>query len=96
MPSLSTTPNRPQAPVKSRFQIACPRISGERRVEHAFDLGLASDPLGERDTCLPVLFQAHRERAQAPLAEIKRRPDRPSDRARGSSASASARLPSYR
>src|SRR5207245_9764789 len=41
------------------------RISGERRVEHAFDLGLASDPLGERDTCLPVLFQAHAERTPA-------------------------------
>src|SRR5207245_3128486 len=46
------------------------RVSGERRVQYAFDLGLASDPLGERDTRLPVLFQAHRERAQAPLTEI--------------------------
>ena len=39
-------------------------------MEHALDLGLASDPLGERDTRFPMLFQAHRERAQAPLTEI--------------------------
>src|SRR5258705_5847440 len=32
-----------------------PRISGERRMEDAFDFGLARGPLGERDARLPVL-----------------------------------------
>src|SRR5207245_11017593 len=39
------------------------RISGERRVEHAFVLGLAGVTLGESDSCLTVVIDEYTARA---------------------------------
>ena len=45
---LSTMLNRPDAPVKSRFQIAWPGSVSQRRVQHARDLGPRREPARDR------------------------------------------------
>ena len=68
---LSTMLNRPQAPVKSRFQIAWPGSLVERRMQHAQHLRplLRASARPSRPDCM-VAREPHRQRAQAAQPEI--------------------------
>ena len=62
---LNTTPNSPQAPVKSRCQIAWPGIARQRRVQHAQHLGPLLEPARHLESGLMMAREPHAERAQA-------------------------------
>ena len=57
--------NRPEAPLKSRFQIAWPGITLQRRIQHPDDLGPRRQPARHFEPRSMMLRQPHSERAQA-------------------------------
>ena len=71
-----STPKRLDAPRKSRFQIAWPGSSGQRRMEHARDLGPARQPLGDpegRGLVVPEPHGKGPESAERLVADVGRR-----------------------
>ena len=67
---LSTMLNRPQAPVKSRFQIAWPGQLSSAGMQHARDLRPLREPARDLQPGLIVMRKPHRHGAQAAQAEI--------------------------
>ena len=66
---FSTMLNRPDAPVKSRFQIAWPGSVSSAGMQHARDLGSGREPARHVEPRAMMLRQPHRERAQAAQRE---------------------------
>ena len=66
---FSTTPNRPDAPVKSRFHRSWPARAGSAGYSTSSTSGPRAQPRRHRQRVLLVARHPHRERAQAAQAE---------------------------